>query len=304
MRKGGLVAFAVAVVLAVSASSADTLDVYFINVGHGDAILIDYNGRECLIDFGGPTKDCSELNRVSDKCNGTCLSCHNDLLLRLIDGDLELAILSHNHWDHYGGFVKLLALLTATEKHLEELWQGPDRSADCEGTNWEMFQDAVSGAGLAQPFDDALAGPPQLHPDVTWTFLAPQQLSESKKNDNENSVVLLLTYGSVGFLFTGDLEELATDVVAEWQLPEILILKAPHHGRSNSATQALAESLEPDLIVVTTGHCVPQTGGTLTQLGIPFLSTSTSGTIRLSTDGESVWVTTDTLSGQVVDCTD
>ena len=61
-----------------------TLDVYFIDVGQGDAILIDYGQYEMLID-GGP--------------DGSCVP----FLAQYVDGSLEVLVVTHPHSDHVGG---------------------------------------------------------------------------------------------------------------------------------------------------------------------------------------------------------
>ena len=64
---------------------------YFINVGAGDAILVDCGDWEALLDAGPRTA------RANSEVLAT-LASHVD------DGIIELAILSHPHSDHYGGF--------------------------------------------------------------------------------------------------------------------------------------------------------------------------------------------------------
>ena len=51
MRKYVLVA-AILLIVSLFAGAEGELNVYFLNVGHGDAILIDYRDWECLIDTG------------------------------------------------------------------------------------------------------------------------------------------------------------------------------------------------------------------------------------------------------------
>jgi glyoxylase-like metal-dependent hydrolase (beta-lactamase superfamily II) len=70
--------------------------IVFINVGHGDAILVDYGDTEILIDAGTYTTPSSakellcQVHRYVD------------------DGRIELAVVTHPDKDHYGGFIALL----------------------------------------------------------------------------------------------------------------------------------------------------------------------------------------------------
>lgn len=287
MRRGGLLALAIAVVLTVSASSVEALDVYFINVGAADAILIDCGDWEALLDAG----------RGYLAMNAAILAVLEE---HVDDGILELAILSHPHADHYGGFEAVFG-----QYEVCEFWRSRDAEPDNSGPTYSCFLSALAAEGLVPR--QLECGDCFVSGQIEWTVLGPDALITSPRdeNDNENSLVLLLTFGAVSFFFPGDIESIPDGAAGNWVVPLApSVLKAPHHGRTHSATLALTEWLTPDLVVVSTGDCVPETGAAMTQLGILFLSTSTCGTIHIRTDGESVWVTTDTLSAQVVDCTD
>lgn len=296
MRKLALVAALVCTAV-IQALSADTLDVYFIDVGHGDAILIDFDSIECLIDFGGPTRYCPELTAKTTDCGSTCLGCHSDFMLDVINGDLELAILSHNHWDHYGGFVEFSRLLQSEGRALGQLWRGPDRDPDTCGTNWKEFHAAAEVAGPSGPFNEAASAPPALHPELTWTFLSPEDPYEASTDDNRNSVVLLLRYGKVSFLLTGDIQSPSEETFVQCgaTLPWTLVLKVPHHGSDNrtAMTADFLDWADPELAIIS-GQIDDLGEATRAALGekeIPFLQTCNNGTICVPTDGVSVWVT-------------
>ncbi len=260
------------------------LDVYFINVGHGDAILIDFGEWECLIDAGDGSQTPSAVIRS---------------LLRDVVGDgvLEVACLSHNHADHFGGFS------TVFQDHayyrVGMFWRSGDLRPDWDGSKWRDFEAALSDeCPIAVSLARGAATPDSVPCALKWKVLLPSILSTSKENDNENSLVLLLTYGSVSFLFAGDLQTVTPATLEDLTLPTgELILKAPHHGRHESATLSLVQQPTPSLVVVSTDDRVPETATEIVQRGIPLLSTSSSGTIRVSTDGETAWVTTSTLGG-------
>ena len=279
-----VVVLAVIGLLTIGVWGEETLDVYFLDVGHGDAILIDYENWECLIDAGkGTNSSDTELDSILEST--------------VTDGTIELAILSHNHWDHYGGFADLIGDYELT---IAAFWRSEDRNADTEGECWSAFTNAFTSAQFE--VEDLGAGDTPLTPlpdDLDWTILAPSVLKTQPEddNDNANSLVLGLRFDDVSFLFAGDLLEVTHDNITNWHVPsDTLVLKAPHHGRENSATLDLAEILSPALVVVSTADCVPETARGLSLLGIPFLWTSSSGTVRVSTDGASVWVSSRTLN--------
>ena len=283
MRKGLLTLMLVAVLSCVVAASA-TLDVYFINVGHGDAILVKYGTQEWLIDTG---------YKNAWPNVGSCA----DLFGLSIDLPLEYFILSHSDRDHYSALdlffcpCEISIALSSLDPESAELIGEDLESCGCLSS--EAAKNSLRSLTSDSPiaFEDS---------GLNWLVLHPNSdFATGPENDNNKSLVLLLTFGSVSFLFTGDIEHIPEDA-DEWGIPPgVLILKAPHHGRENSATLALAEWLAPDIVVVSTGDYIAETAAAITQLGIPMLSTSTSGTIHVSTDGETVWVTTSALSRQI-----
>ncbi len=283
--------FFVIAVLSFVAAAADTLDVYFLNVGHGDAILVKYRTTEWLIDVGYE-------NQWLD------ISACEDFFPVPVDPPIEYFVLSHDDQDHYSALDKVLCSCG-----IERVFSSPD--PDSIETLQDEIQEAsdyhtnTTRPNEIEELSSDLATP-LLGFELKWEVLHPttDEAMDSCTKDNNKSLVLLLTFGNVSFLFPGDIKSLNSDTVAGWGVSGVLILKAPHHGRMNSTTLDLAEWLASDLVIVSTDDCVPETASEIARLGIPLFSTSTSGTIHLRTDGESVWLTTDTLSGQVVDCTD
>lgn len=266
-------ALLIALAVGLLGLATEDFNVYFIDVGHGDAILIDYTDCEMLIDGGGG-KACATF---LDQCN-------------CIDGALEILVATHPDADHIGGLDDVLHAYDV----LEVVTNGVTASTDAYSNfNIAVLDEecAQSVATRAQRF--------QLR-DLTFQVLNPDGLTGK---GNDDSIVLLLTYGTVSFLFTGDVEDLPDDCDTAWSIPlGVLVLKAPHHGRTNSATLALADTFHPDLTIISTDDCIPETATGLLNRGCPFIATSTSGTVHLRTDGQTVWITTDALQGHSASC--
>ena len=272
MRKG-IVTFLLVAVVSLVVYAAETLDVYFIDVGAGDAILIDCGDWEALLDAGSGHSEMREAVL-------TTLSEHVD------DGIIELAILSRSHADNYGGFGAVLA-----RYEVWEFWRSFDTEPDTTGTTYSSFLGSLAAEGilpvLLERGDRFVTGL------LEWVVLGPGELSTGADNDNENSLVLLLTYGNVRFLFVGDIESNGEASLLDIELPEgQLVLKTAHPEFDASMSVEFLTWADPELAVISTDDVNPPASAGLSLLGIPSYITSDVGTIHVSTDGEFVWVAT------------
>ncbi len=102
----------------------EELKVHFIDVGHGDAILIDLGETEILIDGGLPGSDA--VTYVKD----------------YIDGALEVMVATHPHPDHIGGLPDVLNAFDVDEIW----WNGYNLSP--EAPPFEIFQQIMSLANM------------------------------------------------------------------------------------------------------------------------------------------------------------
>jgi len=288
------------VLASITLYAADTLDVYFLNVGHGDAILIDCGSWEALIDAGGPSSYCSGLCGRPEDCGGVCIGYYIPLLRSVIDGDLELAILTDDHEDHFAGFSLIFGLLTIGE-FLQGERLAPQNTAD----SYEVFLRCLAGQSFVpNPLtrgDRIEAG------GLLFTVLNPAIPEPYNTDHNRDSLVLLMEYRDVALLLTGDIHTPTESAMGQIDLPDrCLVLKVAHHGSDLSTSSAFLDWADPEVAIVScdSDDLDVDVAENLAAAGIPYFQTWLSGTICISTDGESIWVTTDSLSGQLVDCTD
>lgn len=184
----------------------------FIDVGQGDSALIQCDGQFMLID-GGDTDAADAVARVLQKNRVT---------------QLDYLVASHMHEDHIGGFVGGLNNITKIGRTLSNT-----KSWDTKV--FEKFNHRIQelGSQIEVPKNGATY---QLgSAEVTVVDV-------SAKEDND-SLVLLITYGKTTFLFTGDIEKAAHSRVAEALRSPIIasklssgvnLIKMPHHGAYNS----------------------------------------------------------------------
>ena len=256
--------------LAHGTSTFDNVTVYFLDVGQGDSILINVDGKWVLID-GGPRTAGSTLLGYLSSVSIT----HIDFL-----------VATHPHEDHIGG---LIAVMESTITIDVVLYNGYNHTS-------QTFQEFKT---LAQEHNLALAERNQVYVLTTtanFTILNPVQPLEFAGTDiNANSVVLKLQVSNVSFLFTGD----ATADAEQSMINAGLslggeVLKVAHHGSRTSTSQAFLDSVDPTYAVIsaglgnTYGHPHEETIQRLLNKGIITYGTHISGNIVFTTDGNVI----------------
>ncbi len=246
------------------------LTVHFIDVGQGDAILLDIGETEVLIDGGG-------------KSPGVVV-----YLREYVDGPLEVMVATHPHADHIGG---LIAVLDAFE--VEEIWLNGDTSTS---KTFQQFMSRVNAEGAS--VHEAGRGD-SIEVDVL-TFLVLHPVKPLFDDINNNSVVLRLSYGNIDFLFTGDAEmEAEASILAFGPELQSEILKVGHHGSKTSSSKAFLAEVQPEMAIHMAGtgnrygHPHAETISALEGIGAEIYGTDMNGTIVVTTDGITYEVQTE-----------
>jgi competence protein ComEC len=237
--------------------SENPLRIHFIDVGQGDAILLQTpNGQTMLID-GGDT-------------NTGIVQYLQSVGIQRID----LMIATHPHADHIGGLVQVLQAFPVAKV----LTNGQLTTT----TVYEHFLDAIasSKAEYAELKRDDLIS----LDGIDFRALNPANLTNPDLN--ENSIVLLFTYGKTTFLMMGDSgANTEADLLAANLLSKVNILKVGHHGSSSGSTPAFLAVIKPDVAVYSAGinnsygRPAPQTIAALKAAGATVYGTNKNGTI-------------------------
>jgi len=239
----------------------ETLSVHFIDVGQGDAILIDHGTYEMLID-GGRWGDCA------------------DYIPSYVDGVLEVMVATHPDADHIGGLSNVLDAFD-----VKDIWVNGDTASTQTYIDF-MAKVNAEGAEVHQ----AQRGDQISLSTLTFDVLHPTLPLGS--DINENSIVLGLSFGQVDFLFTGDVENGAeASMVAAGLIDDIDILKVAHHGSKYSSTASFLNASQPEIAIYSAGannsygHPAPETITRLCDIGATIYGTDVHGTILVTTNG-------------------
>lgn len=243
------------------ASATGQLVVHFIDVGQGDAILIDYGNYEMLIDGGRSGNVSSYISRY-------------------VDGDLEKMVATHPHADHIGGLINVLDSFV-----VDDIWLNGDNETT---QTYATFMARVNAEGAQ--VHNAQRGDQIRLSTLTFDVLHPT--SPLGTDTNENSIVLKLSFGQVDFLFNGDAGAGAeASMLSAGLIENTEILKVGHHGSKTSSTQAFLVAAKPEIAVYsagvgnTYGHPAPETIARLQAVGASIYGTDVYGTIIVTTDG-------------------
>ena len=253
-----------------SGVSEDSLVVHFIDVGQGDAILIDYGEYEMLID-GGRWGQCAGY------------------LVSRIDGPLEVMVATHPDVDHIEGLVYVLENF-----EVEEIWMNRDTS---DTKTYQRFLEAVENERAQVLY--ARKGRQITLGALVFDVLHPDPYTSATFTKNDNSIVLKLSFGEVDFLFAADIEGKAeAALIAANLVDETEVLKVSDHGSEYCSTEGFLLVVQPEVAIYSAGknpygHPSSEALARLRAVGTMTFGTDTYGSIRVVTDGVSYFVQTE-----------
>jgi len=248
-------------------NTSDTLEVYYFDVGQGDAELLRIGDDTMLIDAG---TNASTNALIADIKN-------------LGITDIDYVVGTHPHEDHVGGMDAVISRFDIGTVLM------PTITADTK-----TYKDVISAIDAKHlkitapiPGSNITLGP------VTCTILAPNSL---KYDDlNNYSIVLCAVYGNESFLFTGDAEELSeSEILAKGYNVDSDVLKVGHHGSNSSTTPDFLKVVSPTCAIIEVGagndygHPAQATLDKLSATGATIYRTDLNGTIKLTSNGSTI----------------
>ena len=256
--------------------SSSNLKIYFVDVGQADCILINDNNEYGLIDAGN--------NEDGEKI----VKYFKDLGIT----KFKYVFGTHAHEDHIGGMDNII------ENFQIEHFYMPDTITTTK--TFEEVLDALEEKNIA--FETPEEDENLIFSDTVFKVL---HVGKDKRDLNDTSIVLKLTYKNTSYLFMGD----ATSSVEKDILDKDIksdVLKVGHHGSQYSSTISFLKKASPKYAIIEVGknnsynHPKEVTLKKLEDLGTKIYRTDEDGTIILTSDGENMsfeTVKTDTNGG-------
>jgi len=260
--------------LASGSSQAGRLEVTVLDVGQGDAILIETpGGRNVLVD-GGPGR--AVLRGLGDE-------------MAWRDRSIDLVVLTHAQADHATGLLDVLGrydvrrIVTSPSGDNSLIERTLTRAASGEGA-------AIERVTAGTSFD--------LGDGVRLDVLSPPAGADGAAG-NDASIVLRLVWRDVSFLLTGDIEANTEEALVESGIDlRATVLKVAHHGSKTSSTAAFLDAVRPPVAVVSSGaknrfgHPALEVVDRLDDYA-DIYNTGTNGAVHFETDGRRLWIETE-----------
>lgn len=254
------------------------LQIHFIDVGQGDAILIITPQKHTvLIDTGG------SLNANFDIGKRVTLP----YLRHYGITKLDYIILSHSDTDHAGGAKAILIKIPVN--HLIIADEDLDNYAKVLQlpVNHLFLQNAIVAKSDMQFTLDG----------VNFSFINPAKTTANTSNDASN--VLKLSYYNFSALFTGDLTQTGEKNLLQTSTNlQATILKVGHHGSKTSSSSEFLTAVKPQFAIISVGkynsfnHPNPEVIDRLNALPTKILRTDINGAIIFTTDGDFLQIET------------
>lgn len=247
-------------------AQAGTLTVTWLDVGQGDAAVIQCGGQSMLVDGGKPEK--SSYIYAWLQQHGLSY--------------LDVIVATHVDADHIGGLSGALNYASV----------GTAYCSVTTGTT-ETFQSFVKYlAQRGKQITVPTAGETFALGGAQVQILGPLHRAE---DSNDNSIVLKVSFGATSFLFTGDAERAEEqDLLNAGVNLQSTVLKVGHHGSDTSTSYPFLRAVAPQYAVISVGagnsygHPTEAVLSRLRDAGVTTFRTDMQGEITAVSDGQTI----------------
>lgn len=274
-----LVTFVLAIASVVMGSGSGpregVLTVSFLDVGQGDATLIESpTGTQVLIDGGADSRVLGLLSRE----------------LGFFDRSIDMLVATHPDQDHIGGLIDVLlrydvgTVLMTENVNDTPVYHAFKKMVEEEGAVMryahagQMYDLGVGGAG-----------------STTLAILFPDH-DPTNMESNDSSIISKLTYGATSYLFTGDAPQKIEEYLVEQDGSALKtdVLKVGHHGSRTSTSEEFLRATLPTHAIISAGkgnsygHPHKEVTDLLTKYGVTQKNTADLGSVVSVSDGSAV----------------
>jgi competence protein ComEC len=265
----------------------NNLTITFIDVGHGDSILLEFpKGKRMLVDGGGLHDERFDIGK----------NVIAPLLWKKKIRKIDTLVLTHPDPDHLKGLNFI-----ASNFSIDQFWDNGFQ------VNSEAYLRLKETLLRKKPVwlslgQDTL---PQTIHGVQISFLNPPSRDESPGKElgpsflNNHSLVMKIQFKNIVVLLTGDIEKEAEyRMIRKKASLKSDILKIPHHGSSSSSTALFLEEVKPSYAILSVGK---RNIGRLPHeevlrryehFGVRVFRTDKHGAITVTTDGKKIQIKT------------
>jgi competence protein ComEC len=246
------------------------LTVRFLDVGQGDATLIQHpDGTAVLFDGGPPEAGTARLLRRAGVRR------------------LSLVVATHASRDHHGGLADVL-----DRYPVDLLLDGGD------GTRDPDFRALVAEAARRNVRRVRAVAPMTIRAGglrIAVLSPPPRPRGPPPEDPNPRAIVALVSAGGFDLLLSADAE---SDTLLPLELPDVDAMKVPHHGSSDPGLPQVLRSVRPELAAIevgpnTYGHPSRSTLAALERAGVLTYRTDRDGTVSVGVDDGEAMVSTE-----------
>ena len=250
----------------------------FLDVGQGDASLLQSGGQTLLLDGGSTSQKNVGTYVILPYIKQQGISC------------LEAVVLTHTDQDHINGVTEVLeegkkGWLTVKNLMYPYWMEGTEQGKQLK----KLAEEAGASCRKIRAGDRLTIGKAEA------VVLYPKE-QEKIAEPNAGSLVLFWKWEGVRAMFTGDLPEEKERELLQ-NLPACEILQVGHHGSATSTCREFLEQVQPSLAVISCamknryGHPSPDTVDRLKKTGCEIRYTMQSGAITIRKRGREILVT-------------
>jgi competence protein ComEC len=271
--------------LAVKEQNEGRLRTTFLDVGHGNATLVEFpGGRRMLVDGGGSFDGRFDFGRHVVA----------PFLWKMRIKKIDTIVLTHPHPDHLNGLLFILEHFG-----VEELWTNGEKSDD---PSFESLMNTVGENKITTKILSARSEPFPENGVSIRVFNPPRPISGgrpflSDHESNNSSLVLKFTYHEVSILLAGDIATPAESVLIHSGADlRSNVLLVPHHGLRQSCSVPFLRRVNPAYAVISSRETPflkaphPEVIERLEGSGAKIYRTDHHGAVTAETDGRTVIV--------------